>query len=100
MLDVNIRKSGDITTVAISGDLTFSTVGEFVGRVKKHKNVGAMEIAIEELGELDLAGLQALYALRKTRMNSEKTLRFSGEDALQRIDRMTEFAGLPQLREE
>ncbi|MFW5643370.1 MAG: STAS domain-containing protein [Alkalispirochaeta sp.] len=86
--------------LTVSGDLVFQEVQDLLEAYRKLNNPSSIEISLAEIGEIDLPGLQLLYAIRNDRNETGHALRFTGEQALERISRMAEFAGLPQLEQE
>jgi ABC-type transporter Mla MlaB component len=97
---VRTRKKKDETVLTISGDLVFQEVPDLLKAYRKLEDAPSVEIRFAEIGEIDLPGLQLLYAIRSDRDETGRALRFSGDQVLERIARMAEFAGLPQLQQE
>lgn len=58
--------------------------------------VSASELIVDitEMGRIDLAGLQLLYALEHTVVSAGGTIQLQGDDALARLSRMISFTGL------
>jgi ABC-type transporter Mla MlaB component len=86
------------TVVSLRGDLTLETIPELIEKARSFPRSDEIEIHFESLAEIDLAGLQFLYALRNARSESGGAVVFSGDQAVERLGRMADFAGLPQLR--
>lgn len=99
-MKIKTRKLKTKTVLDLSGDLTFDHVGTVVTAVKKHAADAKLEVNFTELGELDVAGLQLLYAVQGDRTGDDRSVTFSGEAALDRLNRMVEFTGLPPLVQE
>jgi len=97
---VRTRKKKNETVLTVSGDLVFQEVPDLLAAYRKLNEAASVEISFAEIGEIDLPGLQLLYAIRSDREETGQMLRFSGDQALERISRMAEFAGLPQLQQE
>lgn len=99
-MELTTQVDSDRTVITLAGDLTFDTVAAVLKEVKKADGTLDLELRFDSLGELDLAGLQCLYAIQFDRAEAGKTLLLSGDDAIGRLERMAEFAGLPQLRQD
>jgi ABC-type transporter Mla MlaB component len=96
---IRTRKLKTKTVLTLTGDLTFDHVGTVLTAVQKHATTAELEIALSELGELDVAGLQLLYAVQGDRAGADRSVTFTGEAALERLQRMAEFAGLPSVEQ-
>lgn len=99
-MKIKTRKLKTKTVLNLSGNLTFDHVGTVLAAVQKHTAAEQLEIAFSALGELDVAGLQLLYAVQGDRSGPDRTVTFSGDAALDRLKRMAEFSGLPPLEQE
>lgn len=96
-MEISSRVETGRTVVSLRGDLTLETVPELLEKARSISRTGEIEVHFESLGEIDLAGLQFLYALRNDRSESGGAVVFSGDQAVERLGRMADFAGLPQL---
>lgn len=99
-MDITTSRDGGTTRLSISGDLTFETANDVGAALKAVPVTDNVELRFEHLGALDLSGLQLLYAARLQRDEAGHTLTLSGDEAVARIARMAEFAGLPVPAEE
>lgn len=83
--------------MSLRGDLTLDTVPALLEATRSLPSGDEIEVHFEMLREIDLAGLQFLYALQNDRSESGGTVVFSGSQAMERLGKMADFAGLPQL---
>lgn len=72
------ENDSDSTIVLLKGDLTIDTVddikADIISLVKKYDKI---IVKCEELGNIDLAGIQVLYSLKKTINKANKKVEFN-----------------------
>lgn len=97
MIECFTTEDDDLTRLACTGNLTLAEAEQLAGELKSLLDVQDLVVDFVSLDAFDLAGLQVLYALCSSRRRRKLPVRFAGEAALERIAKMTIFAGLPML---
>ena len=76
-MDVNLNaiQKGDHCNLKVAGDLTIYSAGELKTQLLKHLNgAQVLQIDLAAVAELDCAGLQLLYLLKREANAQQKTL--------------------------
>lgn len=98
MIEVRIDRKRDPVQVSVSGDLNFSSVGELREEILKvFPRKGTFRLVLAETGELDLPGVQLLYALCRSGDSTGVSIEIDPGEAGQRIEKMLRFAGLAPI---
>ena len=89
---------GDQVIARLRGDLSFGTARELHNQLLRLFNAyHHIKLEIVELGTLDLAGIQILYAAQASARQQGLDFVFEPGPARERITRLLDFAGLPSL---
>lgn len=97
MPETRVERYKGGATLYLKGDLLFESAEETTRVLRSCVRYRTLTVRIEELGKIDLGGIQPLYALARTRRERAMPLVIEAGDAGERIERMTSFAGLPPL---
>ncbi|THB65276.1 MAG: STAS domain-containing protein [Spirochaetaceae bacterium] len=97
MITVEQKKKPPRTSVEISGKLTFAEVSELYAGLKPAlQDVKRLELNLENVTGIDLAGYQLLLSLAKTLKENKVPLSVVPGTCRERIEKIGNFAGLPQ----
>lgn len=100
MAQVHVDARRNPVTVEISGDLTFAHVSEYRDELERAAGSGKdMDVALEEVTNFDLAGVQLLFSLKRSAEAAGVSVAFHGGANDERFRKMLSFAGLPALGE-
>lgn len=99
MFSVHAVRKRSTAEIHASGDLVFEHVREFVDVIHSVVEKKAVLIDLTQIEQVDLAGLQTLYALQKGVSESGYSITISLGENRDRIRRISEYAGLRMLSE-
>tara|TARA_B100000614_G_scaffold203051_1_gene184601 strand:- start:1184 stop:1492 length:309 start_codon:yes stop_codon:yes gene_type:complete len=96
MLTVETADTDGQPRVIMDGDLTFATVGDAHTALSQYRG-SEIGLELRDLGAIDLAGLQLLYAAAQSTAPDGPVVTLVDTPAMARFRAMAEYCGLPPL---